>query len=178
MDKIKIVYSICVAGLGGVFGFLYGGLNEGLICAVCFIIIDYITGLAYAWSTKTVSSKVSRKGVMKKITELILISVGHILDKCVLGGGDTLMQAVCFLFISTEGISILENAANLGVPIPKKLLSVFVQLKLSSENISTAKDIKDEAKCIEEELSGIKNGNKTVEDVVTDISEDVAKVNE
>ena len=130
MESIKNYASIITLGIGAAIGCIYGEDNRGMIIVLMtLILIDFITGLLYAYIMRELNSKICFKGIFKKIYELILCGVCHLLDVYVLGGGSVLLSASCFLFITAEALSLLENASRLGVPIPKKLVASLVQIK-------------------------------------------------
>ena len=130
MDSIKDYASIITLGIGAAIGCIYGEDNRGMmIVLMTLILIDFITGLLYAYIMRELNSKICFKGIFKKIYELILCGVCHLLDVYVLDGGSVLLSASCFLFITAEALSLLENASRLGVPIPKKLVASLVQIK-------------------------------------------------
>ena len=130
MDSIKDYASIITLGIGAAIGCIYGEDNRGImIVLMALIIIDFVTGVLYAYIMRDLNSKICFKGIFKKIYELILCGVCHLLDVYVLGGGSVLLSASCFLFITAEALSLLENASRLGVPIPKKLVASLVQIK-------------------------------------------------
>lgn len=116
-----------------VFGFLWGTADGLLYALLAFMIFDYFTGVLVAISRKVLSSEVGFKGIAKKVMILLLVAVGHILDVHVLGGGAICRSAVIGFYIANEGISILENAGNLGIPLPKKLVAVLQQLKKDND---------------------------------------------
>lgn len=116
-----------------VFCFLWGEADGLLYALLTFMAFDYITGVLVAVSRKVLSSEVGFKGIAKKVMILLLIAVGHILDVHVLGGGAVCRSAVIGFYIANEGISILENAGNLGIPLPKKLVAVLQQLKKDND---------------------------------------------
>ena len=126
MDKLiqTITAAIC-----GIVGFLYGKADGMIYALLAFIILDYVTGLTVACINKNLSSEVGFKGIAKKVVILLLVAVGHILDVYILGGGAVCRSTVIGFYLANEGISILENAGNLGIPLPKKLVSVLKQLK-------------------------------------------------
>ena len=100
---------------------------------LAFVVIDYITGIMCAVVDKKLSSEVGFKGIFKKVLIFALVGVGHILDTRIIGAGSVLRTAVIFFYLSNEGVSLLENAAYLGLPIPQKLKSVLEQLHDRSE---------------------------------------------
>ncbi|MGN0688533.1 MAG: holin family protein [Oscillospiraceae bacterium] len=119
----------CSAALGAVIGFLYGEINGLFIAIIALMALDYITGIMCAVSTKTLSSEVGFKGLVKKLMILVIIAVGHLVDAYIIGTGSAFMTAVILFFAANEGISIIENAAALGLPVPKKLRNVLEQLR-------------------------------------------------
>ena len=126
MEKIIQYISAAVAG---VCGFLWGELDGLLYALIAFMAIDYISGVIVAVAQKELSSEVGFKGIAKKVLIMALVAVGHILDIYVLGGGAVCRSMVIGFYLANEGISILENAGELGLPLPKKLVAVLKQLK-------------------------------------------------
>ena len=126
MDKFiqTITATIC-----GIIGFLYGKADGLIYALLAFIILDYVTGLTVACINKNLSSEVGFKGIAKKVIILLLVAVGNIADIYVLGGGAVCRSTVIGFYLANEGISILENAGNLGIPLPKKIVAVLKQLK-------------------------------------------------
>ena len=123
-----IVKSVSGA-IGAVVGFMFGEINGLFIAIIALMVLDYITGILCAIVSKTLSSEVGFRGLVKKFIILIVIAVGHLVDAYVIGTGSAVMSAVMLFFTANEGISILENAAILGLPIPQKLKDVLEQLK-------------------------------------------------
>ena len=128
IDLIWTKIQIAVTALGGWLGYFLGGMDGLLIALVVFAALDYVTGVMCAIADKTLSSAVGFKGVMRKVIIFALVGVGHILDTQVVGTGSALRSAVICWYLSNEGISILENAAHLGLPVPDKLRTVLEQL--------------------------------------------------
>ena len=95
---------------------------------MAFVVIDYITGVMCAIVDKKLSSSVGFRGIFKKILIFALVGVGHIIDTMVIGTGSVLRTAIIFFYLSNEGISLIENAGHLGLPIPAKLKAVLEQL--------------------------------------------------
>lgn len=110
-------------------GYLIGGLDSLVIALLCFVAADYITGICAAVYTKTLSSEIGFKGILKKICIFILVCIANLIDVSVIGSGSTIRTAVIFFYISNEGISLLENAVRLGLPIPDKLKSILANLE-------------------------------------------------
>ena len=116
------------AVLGGWLGYFLGGCDGLLIALVAFVSIDYVTGVMCAISDKDLSSRVGFKGICRKILIFALVGVANLIDVQVIQTGSILRTAVIFFYLSNEGVSLLENAAHLGLPIPKKLKEVLEQL--------------------------------------------------
>ena len=107
----------------GLSAWFFGGLDALLKVLIAFAVVDYLTGLAVAWVNSTINSKISARGVVKKCLMLSLIGVAHLLDSILPGDTGAIRMVVCTFYIATEGISIIENADKLGIPIPKALTS-------------------------------------------------------
>ena len=90
--------------------------------------MDYITGVMCAIADKKLSSEVGFKGICRKVLIFLLVGIANILDVQVIGTGSVLRTAVIFFYISNEGVSLTENAAHLGLPIPERLKAVLEQL--------------------------------------------------
>ena len=114
--------------LGGWLGYFLGGCDGLLIALVAFVSIDYVTGVMCAISEKNLSSRVGFKGICRKILIFALVGVANLIDVQVIQTGSILRTAVIFFYLSNEGVSLLANAAHLGLPIPKKLKAVLEQL--------------------------------------------------
>ena len=114
--------------VGGWPGYFLGGCDELLIALVVFVAVDYITGVMCAVSDKKLSSEVGLKGICQKVLIFLLVGIANILDVQVIGTGSVLRTAVIFFYLSNEGVSLLENAAHLGLPVPEKIKTVLEQL--------------------------------------------------
>ena len=128
MKKFWNMVQLVFAAVGGWFGYFLGGCDGLLIALVVFVVVDYVTGVMCAISDRKLSSEVGFRGICRKVLIFILVGAGHILDAQVIGDGGILRTAVIFFYLSNEGVSLLENAAHLGLPIPKKLRDVLAQL--------------------------------------------------
>lgn len=124
-NLIQLVFAM----LGGWVGYFLGGWDGALYALVTFITVDYVTGVMCAISDRRLSSEVGFRGICRKVIILALVGVGSILDRNVIGTGSVLRTAVIFYYLSNEGISILENASRLGLPVPPKIQRVLEQLK-------------------------------------------------
>ena len=116
------------AAIGGFLGWYLGGVDGFLYALIAFVVVDYLTGVMCAVTDKTLSSKIGAKGIVKKVLIFTLVGLGHIIDRQVLGQAQAIRTAVIFFYLSNEGISILENAAALGLPVPDKLKDVLARL--------------------------------------------------
>lgn len=123
-NTIQLVFT----GIGGWLGYFLGGWDGLLYALIAFVVIDYITGVMCAISNHTLSSEVGFKGICRKVLIFLLVGIGSILDAHVIGSGSVLRTAIIFFYISNEGVSILENAAHLGLPVPEKIKVVLEQL--------------------------------------------------
>lgn len=116
-NMIQAVFAV----LGGWVGYFVGGCDGLLYALLAFVVIDYITGVMCAIADRKLSSEVGFKGIAKKVLIFLLVGIANILDVNVVGTGSVLRTAVIFFYISNEGVSLLENAAHLGLPVPDML---------------------------------------------------------
>ena len=128
MKEIWNCFQIGITALGGWLGWFMGGCDGLLYALIAFVVVDYITGVMCAVADKKLSSEVGFKGIFKKILIFILVGVANIVDANVLGNGSALRTAAIFFYISNEGVSLFENAAHLGLPVPDKMKEVLAQL--------------------------------------------------
>lgn len=133
MKEFWNTIQILFAGIGGWLGYFLGGCDGLLFALLAFVVVDYITGVMCAISDHTLSSEVGFKGICRKVLIFLLVGIANILDVEVIGTGSVLRTAVVFFYISNEGISLLENAGHLGLPIPEKMKVVLEQLHDRSE---------------------------------------------
>lgn len=133
MNKLSAILDGVIAVGAGLFAFLYGNISPLFWATLCFMILDYVTGVVVAIVHKELSSEIGFKGLAKKFLIMIFVALAHVLDVYVLNTYPVLQSAVMMFFIANEGISLIENAAELGVPIPSKLLNALKQLKKQGE---------------------------------------------
>lgn len=129
-NTIQLIFT----AVGGWLGYFLGGCDGLLYALIAFVVIDYITGVMCAINDKTLSSKVGFRGICRKVLIFLLVGIANILDVQVIGTGSVLRTAVIFFYISNEGVSLLENAAHLGLPVPEKIKTVLEQLHDRSES--------------------------------------------
>ncbi len=123
-NTVHLIFS----ALGGWLGYFLGGCDGLLYALLVFVVIDYITGVMCAVSDKKLSSAVGFRGICRKVLIFLLVGLAHILDMQVLHQEGILRTAVIFFFLANDGLSIVENAAHLGLPVPKPLKDVLEQL--------------------------------------------------
>lgn len=139
MKQIWNGIQVAFAALGGFLGWFLGGVDGFLYALIAFVVIDYITGVMCAIADKSLSSSIGFKGICRKVLIFALVGVGHILDTQVVGNGSVMRTAVIFFYISNEGVSLIENAVHLGLPVPQKLKDVLEQLHERGEKEDSEK---------------------------------------
>ena len=123
-NMIQMVF----AAVGGWLGYYLGGCDGLLLALVAFAAADYLTGVMCAVSDRKLSSNVGFKGICRKVLIFLLVGIANIIDVQVIGTGSVIRTAVIFFYLSNEGVSILENAAHLGLPIPETLKAALAQI--------------------------------------------------
>lgn len=136
MKDIWSVIQIAIAAIGGWIGYFLGGLDGFLYALIAFVVIDYLTGIMAAIVEQKLSSEVGFKGIFKKVLIFMLVAIGHIIDQKLIGTGGAIRTAAIFFYISNEGISIIENSARVGLPVPQKLKDALEQLKNKGDDIN------------------------------------------
>lgn len=134
MKELWNTFQAVIAALGGWLGYFLGGCDGLLYALIVFVVLDYITGVLCAIADHRLSSAVGFKGICRKVLIFALVGIANILDVHVIGTGCVVRTATIFFYISNEGVSILENAANLGLPVPKKVKEVLKQLHEGAES--------------------------------------------
>lgn len=130
-----------VAAIGTGLTYLFGDWDIALIVLIAFIVLDYITGILRAFLNKEVSSNTGFKGIAKKSLIFIVLIVAVLLDRLLNDESWIFRTLVCYFYIANEGISILENCCNLGLPIPKAIQDVLVQIKDGKKKNSENEDL-------------------------------------
>ena len=123
-NTIQLIFT----AIGGWLGWFLGGCDGLLYALIAFVAVDYATGVMCAVADKNLSSEVGFRGICRKVLIFFLVGVANILDVQVIGTGSVLRTAIIFFYLSNEGVSLVENAAHLGLPVPEKLKAVLEQL--------------------------------------------------
>lgn len=135
MKELWNTMQIILAAVGGWLGYFLGGCDGLVYALILFVAADYITGVMCAAVDKRLSSEIGFKGICKKVLIFVLVGLANILDVQIIGTGCVLRTAVIFFYISNEGVSLLENAAHLGLPVPEKLKDILQQLHNHAEEV-------------------------------------------
>lgn len=122
------VFNSIVAVIATFFTYLFGGWDIALIVFVAFMVLDYATGMMWAYIQKTLNSQIGFKGLIKKCMILVVLIIAVLLDRMINSGTAVFRTLVCYFYIANEGISLLENVSHLGLPIPDKLKNALQQL--------------------------------------------------
>ena len=132
--RLYALLQVALAAIGGGLGWFFGEMDGFFYALIAFVVIDYITGVMCAIADKNLSSEVGFKGICRKVLIFLLVGIANVLDVQVIGTGSVLRTAVIFFYISNEGVSLLENAAHLGLPVPEKIKIVLEQLHDRAES--------------------------------------------
>ena len=122
------------AAVGAVFTWFFGEFNGVMKMLVALCVIDYFTGVIAAYIMHILSSSTGFRGIAKKVTMFILVGIAQIIDREMLGNTALLRNAVIFFYLANEGLSILENAIVIGIPVPDALKSKLLQLQDKNED--------------------------------------------
>lgn len=125
MKEIQFIFS----AIGGFLGWYVGGVDGFMYALLTFVVVDYLPGMMVAVIERRLSSQFGFKGIFKKVLIFVLVGIAHIIDIHLIGNGSAIRTAVIFFYTANERISIIENAAKIGLPIPQKLIDVLEQLK-------------------------------------------------
>lgn len=129
MDNLLNYLKGVVAIVGTSLTWLFGAWDTAIMVLVCFMCLDYLTGVIRAFINKEVSSDVGLKGIARKAVILIVLIVAVLLDRLLNTGTWVFRTIVCYFYIANEGISLLENCASLGLPVPEQIKNALSQLK-------------------------------------------------
>ncbi|HHV82747.1 MAG TPA: phage holin family protein [Tepidanaerobacter syntrophicus] len=133
MKELIHTLQLIFAAIGGYIGWFLGGIDGLLYALVAFVVADYITGIMLAFLEKKLSSSVGFKGIFKKVLIFAFVGLGHIIDFYIIQKGSAVRTAVIFFYLANEGLSIIENATMIGLPVPEKLKAVFIELGKEDE---------------------------------------------
>ena len=129
---MKEVISSVLACIGTTFVYLIGGLDIAITCLLIAIALDYLSGLIKAYECKVLSSKIGFRGILKKVGVLLVVMLAVLIDR-VTGNTGAIRTLVVYYFVANEGLSIIENLAEAGVPIPKSLKKALKSLKKENQ---------------------------------------------
>ncbi|WP_434747877.1 phage holin family protein [Streptococcus dysgalactiae] len=129
MRELLTANKVLFSAIGGIIGSIFGELDGFLYALLVFMVIDYLTGMMAATLEKNLSSSIGKKGIFKKVMIIFLVAMAHMIDLHVVKQGGAVRTAVIFFYFSNEGLSILENATRLGLPIPNRIRNVLRQLQ-------------------------------------------------
>lgn len=125
---MKEIYNGIIAGFLTTFIYLVGGLDVALVCLLVAIVLDYLSGLTKAYVTKQLSSQTGFRGIVKKVALLIIVMLAVLVDR-VTGNTGAIRTLVIYYFVANEGLSIIENLGQAGVPIPQSIKKALKAMK-------------------------------------------------
>ena len=128
IDLVWARLQMAITAVGGWLGYFVGGVDGLMTALLVLMVLDYVTGVICPVIDRELSSSVGFRGIFKKVLILMLVGVAHIVDLHVVRSGEALRSAVICFYLSNEGVSVLENAGHLGLPIPEKLKGILAQL--------------------------------------------------
>lgn len=123
-EWISTIFSV----IATTFIWLVGGFDVALSCLLVAIVIDYISGLIKAYNTKTLSSSIGFRGILKKVGILLIVMLSVIVDRITIDNGGV-RTLVIYYFVANEGLSVIENLAQAGLPVPKSLKNALKVIK-------------------------------------------------
>lgn len=129
MEKILNTLKYMVAILGTGFTWLFGAWDLALTILIVFIVLDYVTGMLKGYVNKELSSNVGLKGIARKAVILVVLIVAVCLDRLLNTGSWVFRTLVAYFYIANEGLSLIENCAALGAPVPTQITDALAQLK-------------------------------------------------
>lgn len=136
MNNFEHIFNNCryvLAAAGTMINYFLGGWDITLQVLIVFVVLDYLTGIMAAYFKKELSSDVGRRGIAKKLLIFILVGLAAMLDKTGVISEPVFRTLVCWFYIGNEGLSILENATYIGLPIPAALKEAMVNIKGKGE---------------------------------------------
>ena len=143
IDIIWAKIQITITAIGGWLGYFLGGMDGMLIALLVLMALDYISGIMCAIVDKNLDSRIGFRGICKKVLTLMLVGVANIVDIHIVGTGSALRGAVICFYLSNEALSLFENAAHLGLPVPDKLREILSQLHRRGDKTENQDDEKE-----------------------------------
>ena len=128
MKTVVNILQATLSAIGGFLGWFLGGLDGFMYALIVFVVIDYLTGILVAILEKNLSSSIGFRGIFKKVLIFVLVGIANLVDTHIIQNGCGIRTAIIFFYLSNEGISILENSAKIGLPIPQKLKDILKQM--------------------------------------------------
>ena len=125
---MKEVYCAILASCATTIVYLLGGFDVALNCLLIAIVLDYISGLIKAYNNKVLSSKIGFRGILKKVGILVIVALGVLIDR-ITGNSGAVRSLVIYYFVANEGLSVIENLGQAGLPIPKSIKNALKLLK-------------------------------------------------
>ena len=135
---MKELFCSILAGIGTGLVYLWGGFDVAMQCLLIAIALDYVSGIIKAFVLKQLSSSVGFKGIIKKVSVLVIVALAVLIDR-VTGESGAIRTLVIYYFVANEGLSIIENVGLAGIPIPKSIKEALKALKKQGDG--DAKDI-------------------------------------
>ncbi len=137
MERFTDWLKAAAAALGGAAAYLWGPWDALIIALVIFVVLDYITGIAKAAVRSELSSKAGFHGLLKKVAIFVLVAIGTVMDSVIPAANHAIRSAVIMFYIANEGLSILENAGEIGLPMPEALKAALKKLSEPGEKKET-----------------------------------------
>lgn len=126
-------FNAIISAIATTFIFLIGGFDVAISCLLIAIALDYVSGILKAFINKNLSSEIGFKGILKKVGVLVIVMLGVLVDR-VAGETGAIRTLVIYYFVANEGLSIVENLGEAGLPIPKKLKEALKALKKETDS--------------------------------------------
>ena len=160
--RVDYIVSGVFSAIGGALAYFYGDLSKLVICLFGFIAIDYISGLICAIVKKELSSRIGFLGLARKCHILIMVGIGNLID-ITLGLDGITKSLICCFYICNEGISILENAHNLGLPVPTKLIHLLLNVKrnMNEDEEEVEDEVDKKAHLLEDSIHEEEDGDES-----------------
>ena len=122
-------YNFIVGGIVTLFTWFFGSFDDVFQILVALAVVDYLSGICAAWYQKKLSSSIGFKGIIKKCIMFTFVGIANLIDKVMPGNTEAIKLVVCLFYIGNEGMSIIENADRIGIPIPKFIRERFITMR-------------------------------------------------